>query len=96
MQRQNSCCNHNDQLHQIPHSDGNREQMWHAEVKQHFLSIRNPKKVEKQHVNQILTKLAPTDLDAGSHSLEFDISAIRAITVIKCGDAAAALPDKEI
>ena len=40
--------NHNDQLHQIPLSDGDQQQMWHDEVKQHLLHTKNPKKVEKQ------------------------------------------------
>ena len=90
--------NHIDQPCQIPHSDGDWEQMWHNEVKeQHLLHTRNPKKVKKQHVNQILTKLAPTELNEDSHLPEFDIATIRAITAIKFGDATAdAASDEEI
>ena len=83
-------CSCNDQLCQISHSDGDREQMCHNEVKNHLESTRNPKKVKKWHVNWILTKLAPIELDADSHSPEFDVSTIQAITAVKLGDAAAA------
>ena len=90
-------CNHNDQLCQILHSDGDWEQMWHTEVKNHLGSTRNPMKVKKQHVNQILTKLAPTELDADSHSPEFDVATIHAIAAVKSGDtAAASASDEEI
>ena len=88
------CCDHNNQLCQIPHSDGDQEQMWHNEVKNHLHGTRNPKKAKKQHVNQILTNPAPTKLDADSHSPGFDVATIRAITAIKFGDDAAS--DKEI
>ena len=71
--------------------------MWHNEVKQHLQSTRNPKKVKKQQINQILTKLAPTDLDADFHLPEFDIATVGAITAIKFGDATtAAASDDEI
>ena len=69
--------------------------MCHNEVKNHLQSTRNPKKVKKQHVNQILTKLAPTELDADFHSPEFDIATIGAITAVKFGDAAAATASNE-
>ena len=46
--------------------------------------------MKKQHINQIPTKVVPTELDADSHSPEFDIATIQAITTIKFGNAAAA------
>ena len=53
--------------------------------------------MKRQHINQILTKLALTALDADFHSPEFDITTIRAITALKFGDAtAAAASDEEI
>ena len=71
--------------------------MWHNEVKRHLESTRNPKKVKKQHVNQILTKLAPLELDADCLSPAFDVTAIRAVTATEFGDATAvAALDKEI
>ena len=80
---------HNDQLCQISHSDGDREQTWHNEVKNHLQSTRNPKKVKKQQINQILTKLAPTEFDADSHSPGFDIASVQAITAVRFRDATA-------
>ena len=87
---------HNDQPHQILCSDGDQEQMWHDEVKNHLQRTRSPQKVKKQHIDQILTKRAPTELDSNSHSPEFDITAIWATTAVKLGNATAAASGKEI
>ena len=89
-------CDHHDQPCEISCSDGDREQMRHNEVKSHLHSTTSPWKVKKQHINQIVTKLSPTELDADSHSLELDIATIQAITAVSFGDAAAAASDEEI
>ena len=71
--------------------------MWHDEVKTHLERTQNPKKVKKQQLNQISTKLAPTKQNADSHLPEFDTANINAITAVKCGDVtAAAASDEEI
>ena len=70
--------------------------MWHNEVRNHLQQIQNPKKVKKQQINQIVTKFAPTELDADSHSPELDIATIHAITAIKHEDAITEASNEEI
>ena len=69
--------------------------MWHDEVKNHLWSTCNPKKVKKQQIDQVLTKLAPTALDAYSHSPKLDITTIQAIAAVKCGDVTTAAASNE-
>ena len=69
--------------------------MWCNEVKNHLRSTQDPKSVKKQQINQILTELAPTELDACSHSPEFDIATIQAIAAVKCGDVTTAAASDE-
>ena len=80
-------CDHTDQLHQILHNDGDQEQMWRDEVKNHHHSDCNPKKVMMRHMNQIMTKFTPAEPDSDSHTPEFDIIVIGAIAAVQHGDA---------
>ena len=68
----------------------------HNEARNHLHGTGNPKKVNQQHINQILTKVAPTESDLDSHSSEFDVLTDRTITAIRCGNATTAAQVKKI
>ena len=82
---------------QLLHTDCDQEQMWRNEVKIHLQSACTVKKIKKQQINQILAKLASTELDSDIHSPKIAITIVRAITAVKCGDATTpAASDEEI
>ena len=53
------------------------------------------RKIEKQQINQILAKLASTELDSDIHSPKIAITIVRAITAVKCGDVTTAAASDE-
>ena len=53
------------------------------------------KESEDTTIDQNLTKLTPTELDADSHSPKFDIATIWAIAALKHGDAITAAASEE-
>ena len=73
---------------------GNRFGMMKSGVT--FSALAILRKLRKQQINQIVTELAPTELDADSLFPGFDIATMRAIAAIKHGHAAAVASDEEI
>ena len=88
-------CDRSHQLHQIPCSNGGREQTWRDDIKSGHHSTCNPEKAKRQKINQIMTKLAPAESDSDCHSPGFDIVTVKTIAAIKLSDATTAASSKE-
>ena len=74
-------------MYKVVYTDGDAEELWHAEIQSHLKPSKSYKQRKKHHLNRIITKLAPTELDEDVHSLTFDMDTIRAIASIRYGDA---------
>ena len=88
---------HNYQLYKILYEDGDSEELWHDEVTKLLQPGEKPKLRKLQHVDKILAKLAPTELDEDTHTATFDMTTLRAITALQHGDAITdAITDEDI
>ena len=65
---------HNHQLHEMLHADGDAEELWHNEVTQHLNPCEKPKHQRLQHVNEMLAKLALTEFDEVTHTATLDMT----------------------
>ena len=74
-------------LHKVVCTDGDEEELWHAEIQSHLKPSKSNKQTKKHQVNRIVAKLAPTELDEDVHSLSFDMDIIGAVASVRCGNA---------
>ena len=74
-------------LCEVVHTDGDEEELWHAEIQSHLQPSESYEQRKKHHINRIIAKLAPTELNEDVRSLSFDMDTIRAVASVRCGDA---------
>ena len=72
-------------------------ELWHDEATQLLNPRKKLKQRKPQHVDEILAKPAPTELDEDAHTPTFDVTTLRATAAVQHGDAATAtVSDEEI